>query len=80
MRESFKKQQEATEFIRYQEELQERLNEETKAREQLALELSKAEGEWLFSWVVWLCTYLLINWVKKLQIWSVSLQILEGSG
>ncbi|NXH45943.1 AKAP9 protein, partial [Dicaeum eximium] len=44
MRESFKKQQEATEFIRYQEELQERLNDETKAREQLALELSKAEG------------------------------------
>ncbi|NXO63279.1 AKAP9 protein, partial [Phainopepla nitens] len=44
MRESFKKQQEASEFIRYQEELQERLNEETKAREQLALELSKAEG------------------------------------
>ncbi|NXO49586.1 AKAP9 protein, partial [Aramus guarauna] len=44
MRESFKKQQEATEFIKYQEELQERLNEETKAREQLALELSKAEG------------------------------------
>ncbi|OXB84718.1 UNVERIFIED_CONTAM: hypothetical protein H355_001195 [Colinus virginianus] len=44
MRESFKKQEEATEFIRYQEELQERLNEETKAREQLALELSKAEG------------------------------------
>ncbi|NWH62224.1 AKAP9 protein, partial [Geococcyx californianus] len=43
MRESFKKQQEATEFIKYQEELQERLNEETKAREQLALELSKAE-------------------------------------
>ncbi|NXU88751.1 AKAP9 protein, partial [Xiphorhynchus elegans] len=44
LRESFKKQQEATEFIKYQEELQERLNEETKAREQLALELSKAEG------------------------------------
>ncbi|XP_062363798.1 A-kinase anchor protein 9 [Cinclus cinclus] len=44
MRESFKKQQEATEFIRYQEELQERLNEEAKAREQLALELSKAES------------------------------------
>ncbi|XP_065587317.1 A-kinase anchor protein 9 isoform X2 [Cyrtonyx montezumae] len=44
MRESFKKQEEATEFIRYQEELQERLSEETKAREQLALELSKAEG------------------------------------
>ncbi|XP_062461147.1 A-kinase anchor protein 9 isoform X9 [Pezoporus occidentalis] len=44
MRESFKKQQEATEFIKYQEELQEHLNEETKAREQLALELSKAEG------------------------------------
>ncbi|XP_064907103.1 A-kinase anchor protein 9 isoform X2 [Columba livia] len=44
IRESFKKQQEATEFMKYQEELQERLNEETKAREQLALELSKAEG------------------------------------
>ncbi|NXY44362.1 AKAP9 protein, partial [Ceuthmochares aereus] len=44
VRESFKKQQEATEFIKYQEELQERLNEETKAREQLALELGKAEG------------------------------------
>ncbi|KAM9574514.1 A-kinase anchor protein 9 isoform 11-T11 [Guaruba guarouba] len=44
MRESFKKQQEATEFIKYQEELQEHLSEETKAREQLALELSKAEG------------------------------------
>ncbi|XP_009884501.1 PREDICTED: A-kinase anchor protein 9-like [Charadrius vociferus] len=44
MRESFKKQQEATEFIKYQEELQDRLNEESKAREQLALELSKAEG------------------------------------
>ncbi|NXX49818.1 AKAP9 protein, partial [Tricholaema leucomelas] len=44
MRESFKKQQEATEFLRYQEELQERLNEEIRAREQLALELSKAEG------------------------------------
>ncbi|NXH20974.1 AKAP9 protein, partial [Bucco capensis] len=44
MRESFKKQQEATEFLRYQEELQERLHEETRAREQLALELSKAEG------------------------------------
>ncbi|XP_064362124.1 A-kinase anchor protein 9 isoform X2 [Dromaius novaehollandiae] len=44
MRESFKKQQEATEFIKCQEELQERLSEEAKAREQLALELSKAEG------------------------------------
>ncbi|XP_074802045.1 A-kinase anchor protein 9 isoform X3 [Natator depressus] len=44
MRESFKKQQEATEFFKCQEELQERLNEEVKAREQLALELSKAEG------------------------------------
>lgn len=31
--------------MKYQEELQERLNEETKAREQLALELSKAEGK-----------------------------------
>ncbi|XP_062425086.1 A-kinase anchor protein 9 isoform X2 [Rhea pennata] len=44
VRESFKKQQEATEFIKCQEELQERLSEESKAREQLALELSKAEG------------------------------------
>ncbi|XP_043365271.1 A-kinase anchor protein 9 isoform X20 [Dermochelys coriacea] len=44
MRESFKKQQEATEFFKCQEELQERLSEEVKAREQLALELSKAEG------------------------------------
>ncbi|NXI56853.1 AKAP9 protein, partial [Chloroceryle aenea] len=44
MRESFKKQQEATEFIKYQEELQERLNEEIRAREQLALELGKSEG------------------------------------
>ncbi|XP_030406395.1 A-kinase anchor protein 9 isoform X2 [Gopherus evgoodei] len=44
MRESFKKQQEATEFFKCREELQERLNEEVKAREQLALELSKAEG------------------------------------
>ncbi|XP_048694075.2 A-kinase anchor protein 9 isoform X6 [Caretta caretta] len=44
MRESFKKQQEATEFFKCQEELQERLNEEVKAREQLALELSKAES------------------------------------
>ncbi|NXD06568.1 AKAP9 protein, partial [Nothocercus nigrocapillus] len=44
MRESFKKEQEATEFMKCQEELQERLSEEIKAREQLALELSKAEG------------------------------------
>lgn len=52
MRESFKKQEEAAEFIRYQEELQERLSEETKAREQLALELNKAEGEFLiFAWL-----------------------------
>ncbi|KAM8810860.1 LOW QUALITY PROTEIN: A-kinase anchor protein 9 [Eudromia elegans] len=44
MRESFKREQEATEFIKCQEELQERLSEEIKAREQLALELNKAEG------------------------------------
>uniref|UniRef100_A0A8C8VNJ0 A-kinase anchoring protein 9 n=1 Tax=Pelusios castaneus TaxID=367368 RepID=A0A8C8VNJ0_9SAUR len=44
LRESFKKQQEATEFLKCQDELQERFNEEVKAREQLALELSKAEG------------------------------------
>ncbi|XP_051857495.1 A-kinase anchor protein 9 isoform X3 [Antechinus flavipes] len=44
MRESFRQKQEATEFLKCQEELQERLNEELKAREQLAVELSKAEG------------------------------------
>lgn len=57
MQESFKRQQEATEFLKCQEELQERLSEETKAREQLALELSKAEGEylpWIFAQLKWL--------------------------
>ncbi|KAJ6666661.1 hypothetical protein lerEdw1_020385 [Lerista edwardsae] len=44
MRESFKRDQENTEFLKCQEELQERLDEEVKAREQLALELSKAEN------------------------------------
>ncbi|XP_066483932.1 A-kinase anchor protein 9 isoform X7 [Tiliqua scincoides] len=44
MRESFKRDQETTEFLKCQEELQERLDEEVKAREQLALELSKAEN------------------------------------
>ncbi|XP_053121298.1 A-kinase anchor protein 9 isoform X3 [Hemicordylus capensis] len=44
MRESFKRDQEATELLKCQEELQERLDEEVKAREQLALELSKAEN------------------------------------
>ncbi|XP_067418315.1 A-kinase anchor protein 9 isoform X3 [Emydura macquarii macquarii] len=44
LRESFKKQQEATEFFKCQNELQEQFNEEVKAREQLALELSKMEG------------------------------------
>lgn len=45
MRESFKQEQEATELLRCQEELQERLDGEVKAREQLALELSKAESK-----------------------------------
>ncbi|XP_069585526.1 A-kinase anchor protein 9 isoform X2 [Ranitomeya imitator] len=44
VRESIKRKQETTELLRCQEELQERLNEEAKAREHLALELSKAEG------------------------------------
>ncbi|XP_075172281.1 A-kinase anchor protein 9 [Anomaloglossus baeobatrachus] len=44
IRESIKRKQETTELLRCQEELQERLNEEAKAREHLALELSKAEG------------------------------------
>ncbi|XP_078198900.1 A-kinase anchor protein 9 isoform X13 [Callithrix jacchus] len=44
MRESFRQKQEATESRKCQEELQERLHEESRAREQLAVELSKAEG------------------------------------
>nr|XP_045015851.1 A-kinase anchor protein 9 isoform X3 [Jaculus jaculus] len=44
MRESFRQKQEATEFLKCQEELRERLHEESRAREQLAVELSKAEG------------------------------------
>ncbi|KAM4689057.1 LOW QUALITY PROTEIN: A-kinase anchor protein 9 [Discoglossus pictus] len=44
VRESIKRKRETTDLLRCQEELQERLNEEAKAREHLALELSKAEG------------------------------------
>ncbi|XP_040208302.1 A-kinase anchor protein 9 isoform X3 [Rana temporaria] len=44
VRESLKRKQETTDLLRCQEELQERLNEEAKATEHLALELSKAEG------------------------------------
>ncbi|XP_060638257.2 A-kinase anchor protein 9 isoform X2 [Anolis sagrei] len=44
MRESFKREQDTTELLRCHEELQERFDEEVKAREQLALELSKAEN------------------------------------
>nr|XP_056713068.1 A-kinase anchor protein 9 [Euleptes europaea] len=44
MRESFKREQEATELLKGQEDLQERLDEEVKARQQLALELGRAEG------------------------------------
>lgn len=47
MRESFRQKQEATESFKCQEELRERLVEESRAREQLAVELSKAEGEQL---------------------------------
>ncbi|XP_018413101.1 PREDICTED: A-kinase anchor protein 9-like [Nanorana parkeri] len=44
VRESIKRKQETSDLLRCQEELQDRLNEEAKAREHLALELSKAEG------------------------------------
>ncbi|XP_059876532.1 A-kinase anchor protein 9 isoform X9 [Delphinus delphis] len=44
MRESFRQKQEVTESLKCQEELRERLHEECRAREQLAVELSKAEG------------------------------------
>ncbi|XP_077159951.1 A-kinase anchor protein 9 isoform X3 [Paroedura picta] len=44
MQESFKREQEATELLRGQEDLQERLDEEVKARQQLALELGRAES------------------------------------
>ncbi|XP_071071274.1 A-kinase anchor protein 9 isoform X7 [Dasypus novemcinctus] len=44
MRESFRQKQEATESLKCQEELRERLHEESRARDQLAVELSKAEG------------------------------------
>lgn len=47
MRESFRHNQEMNELLQKQEELQERLNEESRAREQLALELHRAEGEFL---------------------------------
>lgn len=45
MRESSKREQEATELLKGQEDLQERLDEEVKARQQLALELGRAESE-----------------------------------
>ncbi|XP_008420385.2 A-kinase anchor protein 9 isoform X4 [Poecilia reticulata] len=44
MRESFRHNQEITELLQKQEELQERATEEARAREQLALELHRAEG------------------------------------
>ncbi|XP_032437219.1 A-kinase anchor protein 9 isoform X1 [Xiphophorus hellerii] len=44
MRESFRHNQEITELLQKQEELQERAMEEARAREQLALELHRAEG------------------------------------
>ncbi|XP_029444704.1 A-kinase anchor protein 9 isoform X2 [Rhinatrema bivittatum] len=44
IRESIKRKQEVSELIKCQEELQERLIEETRTREDLALELSRAEG------------------------------------
>lgn len=47
MRESFRHNQEMNELLQKQEELQERLLEESRAREQLALELHRAEGEFI---------------------------------
>ncbi|KAK7898929.1 hypothetical protein WMY93_019782 [Mugilogobius chulae] len=44
MRESFRHNQEISELLHRQDELQERLSEEARAREQLALELHRAEG------------------------------------
>lgn len=44
MRESFRHNQEMTELLQKQEELQDRVSEEARAREQLALELHRAEG------------------------------------
>ncbi|XP_047239649.1 A-kinase anchor protein 9 isoform X2 [Girardinichthys multiradiatus] len=44
MRESFRHNQEITDLLQKQEELQERVTEEARAREQLALELHRAEG------------------------------------
>uniref|UniRef100_UPI0037E8D6CB A-kinase anchor protein 9 isoform X2 n=1 Tax=Semicossyphus pulcher TaxID=241346 RepID=UPI0037E8D6CB len=44
MRESFRHNREMSELVQKQEELQERLSEEARAREQLALELHRAEG------------------------------------
>ncbi|XP_075995305.1 A-kinase anchor protein 9 [Genypterus blacodes] len=44
MRESFRHNQEMSELLQKQEELQERAMEEARAREQLALELHRAEG------------------------------------
>ncbi|XP_041663851.1 A-kinase anchor protein 9 isoform X2 [Cheilinus undulatus] len=44
MRESFRHNQEMNELLQKQEELQDRLTEEARAREQLALELHRAEG------------------------------------
>uniref|UniRef100_A0A8D2ZUH4 Pericentrin/AKAP-450 centrosomal targeting domain-containing protein n=1 Tax=Scophthalmus maximus TaxID=52904 RepID=A0A8D2ZUH4_SCOMX len=44
MRESFRHNQEMSELLQKQEELQDRVSEESRAREQLALELHRAEG------------------------------------
>lgn len=49
MRESFHHNQEINELLKKQDELQDRLAEEARAREQLALELHRAEGE--FFWI-----------------------------
>ena len=45
MRESFRQKQEAAESLHCLEDLRERLQEECRAREQLAVELNKAESK-----------------------------------
>lgn len=59
MRESFHHNQEMNELLQKQQDLQERLTEEARAREQLALELQRAEGEFL--------------WIKSFQTWKNAL-------
>lgn len=60
MRESFRHNQEMSELVQKQEELQDRVSEEARAREQLALELHHAEGE---------CFLNILFFVMKKTLW-----------